>query len=324
MPDFPDQVRILQNQTPIITLTAGNGILSAGGHGEDGGVLLSDKAGAIRAGLSGVQGALVLREPPSAPGGFNIGQEAVLATAEGSRLLLDVGGKHRIRLEGKDGNIWVGGNGTNGDLVLFAAGGDNSTPGKATVVLNGATGNIRAGGPGVNGNVALFRADVTEANAGDFSKATIHLNGQTGDIILANADCAEEFDIAETEEVQPGTVMVLDQAGKLRQSRQAYDKKVAGVLSGAGDLKPGIVLDRKQSPDAPNRRMPLAVVGKVYCQADAQYSAIEVGDLLASSPTPGHAMKATDPRRAFGSVIGKALRPLDTGQGLIPILIALQ
>ena len=52
--------------------------------------------------------------------------------------------------------------------------------------------------------------------------------------------------------------------------------------------------------------------------------AIEIGDLLTTSPTPGHAMKADDPLKAFGTVIGKALRPLAAGQGLLPILIALQ
>ncbi len=70
--------------------------------------------------------------------------------------------------------------------------------------------------------------------------------------------------------------------------------------------------------------MPLALVGKAYCKVDAQYASIEVGDLLTTSPTPGHAMKADDLLKAFGAVIGKALRPLPTGLGLIPILIALQ
>ena len=65
-------------------------------------------------------------------------------------------------------------------------------------------------------------------------------------------------------------------------------------------------------------------MGKVYCKVDAQYAPIEVGDLLTTSPTPGHAMKAADPLKGFGSVIGKALRPLNGGQGMIPILIALQ
>jgi hypothetical protein len=49
-----------------------------------------------------------------------------------------------------------------------------------------------------------------------------------------------------------------------------------------------------------------------------------MGDLLTTSSTPGHAMKAADALKAFGSIIGKALRPFKQGQGLIPILVALQ
>jgi hypothetical protein len=143
----------------------------------------------------------------------------------------------------------------------------------------------------------------------------------TGDLRLLNADCAEDFDICATEQSEPGTVMVLGAEGTLEQSHQAYDKRVAGVVSGAGDYKPGIVLDTKQSS---NIRQPIALLGKVYCKVDAQYAAIEVGDLLTTSPTPGHAMKATDPLQAFGAIIGKALRPLREGQTLLPILVALQ
>lgn len=65
-------------------------------------------------------------------------------------------------------------------------------------------------------------------------------------------------------------------------------------------------------------------MGKVYCKVDARYAPVEVGDLLTTSPTAGHAMKADDPFKAFGAVIGKALRPLAAGQEMIPILIALQ
>jgi len=142
-----------------------------------------------------------------------------------------------------------------------------------------------------------------------------------GDITLLNADCAEDFDIAGVENVEPGMVMVLGEEGALHQSQQAYDKRVAGVLSGAGDYKAGIVLDKQQ---AKGNRKPVALLGKVCCKVDASYAPIEVGDLLTTSPTSGHAMKAADPLRAFGAVIGKALRPLREGQGLIPILIALQ
>ena len=143
----------------------------------------------------------------------------------------------------------------------------------------------------------------------------------TGDIRLTNADCAEDFDIFGTLKVEPGTVMVLGENGALCQCQEAYDKRVAGVISGAGDYKPGIVLDKRESSA---NRQPIALLGKVYCKVDAQFGAIEVGDMLTTSPTPGYAMKTTDPFQAFGAVIGKALRALPSGQALIPILIALQ
>jgi hypothetical protein len=96
---------------------------------------------------------------------------------------------------------------------------------------------------------------------------------------------------------------------------------VAGVISGAGDYRPGIILDKQTSSGL---RKPIALLGKVYCKADATDHPIEIGDLLTTSDTLGHAMKATDPHRAFGCVLGKALRPLRHGKGLIPILVALQ
>jgi hypothetical protein len=142
-----------------------------------------------------------------------------------------------------------------------------------------------------------------------------------GDVLLGNSDCAEDFNVSDGELVEPGTVMVVGSQDTLKPSAHAYDKRVAGVISGAGDCKPGIVLGR-QSRQAD--RLPLALFGKVFCKVDARYASIEVGDLLTTSDTPGHAMKATDPLKAFGSVIGKSLRGLRDGQGLIPILIALQ
>ena len=115
--------------------------------------------------------------------------------------------------------------------------------------------------------------------------------------------------------------MVIDNSGALTQSRQEYDRRVAGVVTGAGDLRPGIVLDAQMSIE---RRRPIALLGKVYCKAIADAGAIAVGDLLTSSSVVGHAMKASDSPRAFGAVIGKALQPLPSGVGLIRILITLQ
>ena len=143
----------------------------------------------------------------------------------------------------------------------------------------------------------------------------------TGDVILTGADCAEEFDVSGTQPPDPGTVVVIDEGGALRESRDAYDKKVAGVVSGAGEYRHGLVLDRRSSPEG---RIPVALVGKVYCKVDARYSPIGVGDLLTTSDTPGHAMKAAEPAKAFGAVIGKALAGIGGGQGLIPIMVALQ
>ena len=142
-----------------------------------------------------------------------------------------------------------------------------------------------------------------------------------GDIQLTGRDYAENFTVADTQHAVPGSVMVLDDNGGVRLSEHAYDRRVAGVVSGAGECRPAIVLGH----DAANSRTrPLALMGTVYCMADASTAAIGVGDMLTTSAIPGHAMKATDATRAFGAVIGKALRPLQCGRGLVPILVALQ
>jgi hypothetical protein len=143
----------------------------------------------------------------------------------------------------------------------------------------------------------------------------------SGDIQLANADCAEDFTVAGSVLAEPGTVMVLNDEGELQPSVQPYDRRVAGVVSGAGAYQPGLVLDRH---DSARLRQPIALLGKVFCKVDAQSNPIAVGDLLTTSPTPGHAMATNDPVRSFGAVIGKALRPLVGGRGVIPILITLQ
>ena len=140
------------------------------------------------------------------------------------------------------------------------------------------------------------------------------------DVSISNGDCAEEFELAGAEAIEPGTLMSFRVDGTLCPSSAAYDNKVAGVISGAGEYKPGIVLDRRKG----GNRAAIALLGKVCCKVDAEYAPIEVGDLLTSSATAGHAMKATDPGKAFGSVIGKALRSQREGRGMIPVLVALQ
>jgi hypothetical protein len=178
-----------------------------------------------------------------------------------------------------------------------------------------ADGDLSAGGS-LTANRGFFAAEVSAL--GD-----VHIQGTLTaqvDVVLGS-DCAEDFDIAPYAEVEPGTVMVLTDKGALEPSHEAYDRKVAGVISGAGEYKPGLILGRRNSSA---ERWPLALVGKVYCKVDAGCGSVEIGDLLTTSSTPGHAMRADDPPKAFGAVIGKALRPLAVGRGLIPILVALQ
>jgi hypothetical protein len=150
---------------------------------------------------------------------------------------------------------------------------------------------------------------------------TIILDGDKGDIILVNADCAEDFEIIPGDQVEPGAVMAINDAGQLSQCTVPYDKRVAGVIAGAGDFRPGLVLGRTIKCA---NRAPISLIGKVLCKADANYASIEVGDLLTTSATVGHAMKATDPMKSFGAVLGKALQPLKSGCNLIPILVSLQ
>jgi hypothetical protein len=235
------------------------------------------------------------------------GDHAIVATA--------TRGHSAIRCLGGGGglDISVGGTGVFAEVRGTALHG-TSTHGTG-VHGRGPTGGVFEGGanagvhavavPGAGGLAGRFEGDVEV----------------TGDVRLTGADCAEEFDVVETAIVESGTVMVLGEEGVLRPSYQAYDKRVAGVISGAGDYKPGIVLDKQTSP---RKRQPIALLGKVYCKVDAEYAPIEIGDLLTTSPTPGHAMKATDPLKAFGTVIGKALRPVREAQALIPVLVALQ
>jgi hypothetical protein len=255
--------------------------------------------------------------------------------ANGVVVLLNDKGKERVVLDAGIGYGAFGGHNWDGGLGIFPADATNPRDGsQATIFMNGKTASVNVG-PSIflDGNAASVL--IGGASKGSESKNgsitlidqnghdSIQIDAATGDIALLNADCAEDFDLAEDEDgqIELGSVMVFDENGRIRRSSEPYDSRVAGVLSGAGGLRPGLVLDRRT---AKNRRLPVALMGKVFCKADAQYGGIRAGDLLTTSPTPGHAMKMTDRRRALGSVLGKALGPIGAGQSLIPILVTLQ
>lgn len=148
----------------------------------------------------------------------------------------------------------------------------------------------------------------------------------TGDVVLINSptsgDVAEDFDLEDDpEHAEPGTVLIIGANGKLASSLSMYDTRVAGVVSGAGTLRPALVLQRVK---AMGRRSPIALIGKVFCKVDASFGSITAGDLLTTSATRGHAMKVADRSLALGAILGKALGPLDSGRGLIPILVSLR
>ena len=183
---------------------------------------------------------------------------------------------------------------------------------------------IRDIGAGASGTALIVRGDGNVGLGTASPQARLHVNGDivvSGDIQLLGSDYAEDFDVLDAASAEPGTVMVLDVTGAVRISDEEYDHRVAGVVCGAGDNKPGVILGRRRDRQ---HRQPLALMGTVWCKVDAEYGAVVVGDLLTTSATPGHAMKATDRDRALGAVLGKALQPLSEGRELVPILIALQ
>ena len=228
--------------------------------------------------------------------------------------------------------------------------GESRASGPALVAINDVAGAAGPGGTGgffrsaqlegvhaessspVTAAIACYQNHPTGTGAALFAK---HINSKdgtaayfegnvvvTGDLSFPGADFAEDFDVDDSEAIEPGTVMVLDSEGRATPSSRAYDKTVVGVTAGAGSFATGIIMDKRQG--SPGVRLPVALMGKAFARVDADHGAIQIGDLLTSSPTPGHAMRVTDPTQAFGAVIGKAMAPLAAGRGLVPMVIALQ
>ncbi len=152
--------------------------------------------------------------------------------------------------------------------------------------------------------------------------------------ITGGSDLSEQFDVslptvaedanASSRNPEPGSVVCIDpqNPGKLVVSARAYDKTVAGVISGAGDVKPGLVMG--QQGTVADGQHPVALAGRVWVKCDASGGPIEPGDLLTTSDIPGHAMKAADPMRTPGAVLGKAMTLLGQDRGLVLVLVSLQ
>jgi hypothetical protein len=231
-------------------------------------------------------------------------------------------------------DLFINNNNAN-DVVLAAGGGnvgiDASNPTSRLHILNiSGTSLANFSQLGTGGGVLINMTSATNTNPAltilqnNSSAPAIDVAGtaRVEVIEITGADLAEKFPVSE--QAEPGMVMEIDarNAGQLCLSRTAYNRRVAGVVSGAGDIPVGAVLGRLPGhEDAPA----IALSGRVWVHCDAREHAVAVGDLLTTSALPGHAMKVTDHQRAQGAIIGKAMSALPQGEtGLVLCLVNLQ
>jgi len=230
------------------------------------------------------------------------------------------------------------------DLVTFHDNGSVDILGDLTVngfgfTLNGPDLRIReeSRGPGGRALVHWEQNELCLNFAGDFSKTRVMgtllqvdgdawVNGTTHTGVLeihGGADIAEPFAISWSRKLQRGATVIIDaeNPGHLTISSQPYDRRVAGIVSGAGGINSGLTLSQQGVIDEGQN---IALSGRVYVLATASNGAIKPGDLLTTSSIPGHAMKATDRKRSHGAIIGKAMECLEEGEGLVLVLVTLQ
>ena len=198
---------------------------------------------------------------------------------------------------------------TGGAVALYSE--SFSPEGYAARLVNRASGNILVGAVGQN-DVPVFRVD---------GQGRVHANGGFRPF---GADFAESMPVkGDRNRYEPGDLLAIDRTGnrRLGLANSAYSTLVAGIYS----TNPG-VLASPYKMDDPNlaKEVPMAVVGIVPCKVSAENGPIEVGDLLVTSSTPGHAMKGTDRSKMMGAVVGKALEPLRQGKGMVQVLVTLQ
>lgn len=112
-----------------------------------------------------------------------------------------------------------------------------------------------------------------------------------------------------SEPVEPGDVLALDplHLGQLMRARTAEDPGVVGIAAGPSEVIDG------------QHQAPLAQRSFATIRADASFGVILPGDLLTTSVNPGFAMKAAT--GAPGTIVAKALEPLEAGTGLIKVLV---
>jgi hypothetical protein len=190
-----------------------------------------------------------------------------------------------------------------------------------------------------NGNVGIgttIPGAKLEVNGTAQIDGNLRLNGTNGGIVfpdgstqltafnptICGGDYAESVDVTGARaSYEPGDVLVLDMEnpGKVLKSIEAYSTSVSGIYS----TKPGTVGRRQTTAKSPDE-VPMAMMGIVPTKVSTENGPVKVGDLLVSSSKAGYAMKGTDRDRMLGAVIGKAMGKLDSGMGVIEVLVTLQ
>lgn len=139
---------------------------------------------------------------------------------------------------------------------------------------------------------------------------------------LCGGDYAESVNVSgDRSKYGPGDVLVIDPnvSGSFLKSAEPYSTSVTGIFS----TKPGAIGRRQVGPKSANE-VPMAMIGIVPTKVSAENGPIHRGDLLVTSSTIGYAMKGTDRSRLTGAVIGKALDNLESGKGVIEVVVTLQ
>jgi hypothetical protein len=165
-------------------------------------------------------------------------------------------------------------------------------------------------------------------NPGDNPRRKFHID--RNGTFVAGSDFAEALPVAgDKTGYEPGDVLVLSTGGlnKVEKCRQAHDDRIAGVYS----TRPAVLgADKNGETRVDDDEIPVAIVGIVPTKVSALNGAIAPGDLLTTSEIPGHAMKATPTMvngvaiYPAGTILGKAIEPLQNGTGVIKVLLMLR